>query len=883
MTKKPAITPPITPMMRQYLEIKDSCQDAILFFRLGDFYEMFFDDAVEASKILEITLTTRNKNDANPIPLCGIPHHSASSYIAKLVESGRKVAICEQVEDPKEAKGVVKREIVRIITPGLVVDEATLGATESNYLAAVIKNDKCWGLAFLDLSTGDFRVTEIEAFAAGLSQPLMDELLKIEPRELLFADSFKEDVVFNELSSLLKASISSVEDHYFNNEEGTGVILEQFKLNSLDGLGCDGMSVGIGAAAAILKYVRDSQGGMAGHIDRLSPYHISSFMLIDSATKRNLELTSTMLEDNKKGSLFHALDFTETAMGGRRLKEWINYPLQDINEINARLDALSDFKQSQSLRREISEALAGVYDLERLNARVSLGRANPRDLLALRNSLLKLPLLRAALKDLPSLLIVDLHDGVDDIPELEKLISLAIEDEAPYTLKDGGVIKDGYNNELDELRTISREGKGYLARLEVKEKERTGISSLKIRYNKIFGYYIEVTKSKLDSVPDDYIRKQTLTNAERFITPELKEYEAKILGADDRISGLEQEIFVSIRSQAAVFTARLRDTAIVIASLDALVSLSEAADRYGYVRPEMDDSDKLIITEGRHPVVERLHPDEPFVPNDTALDCDKQRVIIITGPNMAGKSTYIRQVALIALMAHVGSFVPAEAARIGLVDRIFTRVGASDNLAKGQSTFMVEMNETANILNNASQRSLIILDEIGRGTSTFDGVSIAWAVAEYIHDAPGLGARTLFATHYHELTELSLTKEGVKNYNVAVREWNGSIIFLRKIIEGGASRSYGIEVARLAGLPPEVIKRSLEILANLEKGELDDEGMPKISLPKKAGESEHKGGQMSLFMHPAEHLLEEIRSIDISGMTPLDALNRLSRLKEEFK
>lgn len=868
-------------MMRQYLEIKDSCPDAILFFRLGDFYEMFFDDAIEASKILEITLTTRNKNDPNPVPLCGIPHHSASSYIAKLVESGRKVAICEQVEDPKEAIGVVKRAIVRIVTPGLVVDEASLGATQSNYLAAVIKDDKCWGLAFLDLSTGDFRVTEIEALAAGLSQALMDELLKIEPRELLFADSFKDDTLFNELSSLLNASISSVEDHYFNTEEGVSVILDQFKLNSLDGLGCDGMSVGIGAAAAILKYVKDSQGGMAGHIDRLSPYHISSFMLIDSATKRNLELTSTMLEDNKKGSLFHALDFTETAMGGRKLKEWINYPLQDINKINGRLDAISDLTQRQSLRREISEALAGVYDLERLNARVSLGRANPRDLLALRNSLYKLPLLKAALKDLPSVLITNLHDGVDDIPELEKLISLALEDEAPLTLKDGGVIKDGYNSELDELRTISREGKGYLARLEAREKERSGISSLKIRFNKVFGYYIEITKSKLDEVPDDYIRKQTLSNAERFITPELKEYESKILGADDRISGLEQEIFVSIRSQASAFTGRLRDTSIAIASLDALVSLSEAADRYGYVRPEMDDSDKLLITEGRHPVVERLHPDEPFVPNDTALDCDKERVIIITGPNMAGKSTYIRQVALIALMAHVGSFVPAEAARIGLVDRIFTRVGASDNLAKGQSTFMVEMTETANILNNASRRSLIILDEIGRGTSTFDGVSIAWAVAEYIHDAPNLGARTLFATHYHELTELSLTKEGVKNYNVAVREWNGSIIFLRKIIEGGASRSYGIEVARLAGLPPEVIKRSLEILSNLEKGEFDDEGMPKIALPKNTSQPAQKSGQMSLFMHPAEHLLEELRSIDISAMTPLDALNRLSRLKEE--
>lgn len=872
-------------MMRQYLDIKDKHQDSILFFRLGDFYEMFFEDAVEASKILEITLTTRNKNDANPVPLCGIPHHSASGYIAKLIESGRKVAICDQVEDPKTAKGVVKREVTRVVTPGLVVDESNLKSRESNYLAAITKEGNIWGLSYLDLSTGDFRVTELDHKDKTHVELLLDELLKINAKEIVVDEKWKDDDQLKETLDLLSASVSWSDGASFDFDDCKGAILEQFRLNSLDGIGCVDMSAGVCAAGAILAYLKETQGGSAGHIDRLKPYRTSNFMLIDSATHRNLELTSTMIDDKKKGSLFHTLDFTETAMGGRKLREWINYPLQNIEEINARLDAISDLKDLNSIRSELVEALSGVYDLERLNGRVSVGRANPRDLTALGSSIAKLPALKTTVSEIPAALLQDLASKIDPMPELEALITGAIVDEPPVSLKDGGIIREGFNAELDELRTISREGKGYLARLEAKEKERTGISSLKIRYNKVFGYYLEVTKTNLHLVPEDYIRKQTLSNAERYITPELKEYETKILGADEKIVAMESDLFADLRDEAATYSARLRDTSEALAVLDVLLSLAQAADRYSYCRPVVNDSEKLSITEGRHPVVEKLNPDESFVPNDTHMDCEESQLIIITGPNMAGKSTYIRQVALLTLMAHMGSFIPAESAEVGLVDRIFTRVGASDNLARGQSTFMVEMNESANILNNATRRSLIILDEIGRGTSTFDGVSIAWAVAEYIHDSPQLGARTLFATHYHELTELSLTLKRVKNYNVAVREWNDRIIFLRKIVEGGASRSYGIEVARLAGLPSDVIKRSLEILSNLESGELDDAGMPKIAIPKKQKTSAAKvdNRQMSLFMHPADLLLEELRKIDISSMTPLDALNRLSRLKEDFK
>lgn len=872
-------------MMRQYLDIKEKHQDSILFFRLGDFYEMFFDDAVEASKILEITLTTRNKNDENPVPLCGIPHHSASGYIAKLIESGKKVAICDQVEDPKTAKGVVKREVTRVVTPGLVVDESNLKSRESNYLAAIAKEGEKWGLSYLDLSTGDFRVTELDGSENAQGVSLNDELLKIDAKEIIVSEVGKEDSLLQETLTLLGASTSWMDAFYFNFEDCRDAILEQFRLNSLDGIGCVDMSAGICAAGAILAYLKETQGGSAGHIDRLKPYSTSSYLLIDSATHRNLELTSTMMDDKKKGSLFHTLDITETAMGGRKLKEWINYPLQDINEINGRLDAISDLKELASIRNELKEALSGVYDLERLNGRVSVGRANPRDLTALGASISKLPALKAILEEIPAALVHELLSKIDTMPGLKELIEKAIVEEPPVSLKDGGIIREGFNAELDELRSISKEGKGYLARLEAKEKERTGISSLKIRYNKVFGYYLEITKTNLHLVPEDYIRKQTLSNAERFITPELKEYETKILGADEKIVAMEHDLFVAAREEAAGYSARLRDTSEALAVIDALLSLAHAADRYDYCRPVVNDSQKLSIVDGRHPVVEMLNPDEAFVPNDTLMDCKEDQLIIITGPNMAGKSTYIRQVALLTLMAHMGSFIPAGSAEIGLVDRIFTRVGASDNLARGQSTFMVEMNESANILNNATRRSLIILDEIGRGTSTFDGVSIAWAVAEYIHDSPRLGARTLFATHYHELTELSLTMKRVKNYNVAVREWNDRIIFLRKIVEGGASRSYGIEVARLAGLPSEVIKRSLEILGNLESGELDEAGMPKIALPKKQKKSAAhlENRQMNLFIHPADHLLEEIRKMDISNMTPLDALNRLSRLKEEYK
>ena len=872
-------------MMRQYLDIKEKHQDSILFFRLGDFYEMFFDDAVEASKILEITLTTRNKNDSNPVPLCGIPHHSASGYIAKLIESGKKVAICDQVEDPKTAKGVVKREVTRVVTPGLVVDESNLKSRESNYLAAIAKEDGQWGLSYLDLSTGDFRVTELVERENKGGDLLADELLKIGAKEIVIDETLKEDPHLSETLALLGASLSWKDEFSFDFDDCKSAILEQFRLNSLDGIGCVDMKAGICAAGAVLAYLKETQGGSAGHIDRLKPYSTSSYLLIDSATHRNLELTSTMIDEKKKGSLFHTLDFTETAMGGRKLREWINYPLQDIGEINDRLDAIADLKEMSSIRNELKEALNGVYDLERLNGRVSVGRANPRDMAALGASIARLPGLKSILADIPAALIQGLSSKIDTMAGLEDLISRAIVDEPPISLKEGGIIREGFCAELDELRNISREGKGYLARLEAKEKERTGISSLKIRYNKVFGYYLEVTKTNLHLVPEDYIRKQTLSNAERFITPELKEYETKILGADEKIGAMEHDLFVDLREEGATYSARMRDTSEALAAVDVLLSLAQAADRYSYCRPLVNDSEKLSISHGRHPVVEMLNPDEAFVPNDTDMDCDESQLIIITGPNMAGKSTYIRQVALITLMAHMGSFIPAESAEIGLTDRIFTRVGASDNLARGQSTFMVEMNESANILNNATKRSLIILDEIGRGTSTFDGVSIAWAVAEHIHDSPGLGSRTLFATHYHELTELSLTLKRVKNYNVAVREWNDRIIFLRKIVEGGASRSYGIEVARLAGLPSEVIKRSLEILGNLESGEFDEAGMPKIAIPKKqkksAAGADNK--QMSLFVHPADHLLEEIRKMDIAGMTPLDALNRLSRLKEEFK
>jgi len=712
----------------------------------------------------------------------------------------------------------------------------------------------------------------------------MDELLKIEPKELLMPEKIKEVFQLQGGAVTLSCPVTFQEDSVFDFEDSKRVVLNHFNLKALDGIGCADMTAGIAAAAAILTYLGETMSGYAGHIDRLKPYSTASYMQIDSATKRNLELLAGIMGDSGKTTLYGILGLTDTAMGARRLKEWINYPLQDIDEINRRLDSVSELKERPSLRRDLKEVLKGIYDLERLNGRIALGRGNPRDLIALGNSLRNIPLLGSYLDNFTSPLIRDLCSKMDCIPELEELIFSAIEDEPPVNITDGGIIKRGYHSELDELRDISLNGKRALAALEAGEKERTGISSLKVRYNKVFGYYIEVTRANLSLVPDDYVRKQTLTNAERFITQELKEYESKILGAEERISNLEYSLFVKIREEAAGYSARLKKTAELIASLDALVSLSEAADRYNYARPKVNDSEKIEIIDGRHPVVERLSQSEPFVPNDTMLDCYESQIAIITGPNMAGKSTYIRQVALIALMAHMGSFVPADSAEIGLVDRIFTRVGASDNLAKGQSTFMVEMNETANILNNATRKSLIVLDEIGRGTSTFDGVSIAWSVAEHIHDCKSLGARTLFATHYHELTELSLTKERVKNYNVAIKEWNGSIIFLRKIVPGGASRSYGIEVAKLAGLPAGVIKRAFEVLANLEGDELDCLGMPRLAFHKSSSEAAKvpDSMQMSLFMHPAEHIFEEIRNMDISNMPPIEALNRLNRFKEEI-
>ncbi len=869
-------------MMRQYLDIKEKYQDAILFFRLGDFYEMFFEDAVEASKILGITLTTRNKNDSNPIPLCGIPYHAAPGYLSKLIAEGKKVAICDQVEDPKEAKGVVKREVTRVVTPGLLVDEGNLNSKETNYLAALSLSNSFFGLAYVDISTGDFRAMQLPAEEACSLDTLKDELLRIEPKELVYSPLLLEKVSSFEEILTFFFSTTQLDKEYWLHDEGRERIKKQFNVTSLEGLGCEEMEAAISAAGAILRYLEETQGCGSGHIDRLKPYSIDSFMLIDSATKNNLELTVSLQGGDKKGTLYHILDSAETAMGSRCLKEWISYPLQDITKINGRLDAVSAFFDRPGERKEMKELLGRIYDIERLNGRVSLGRATPRDLISLRNSIKELPLIKGGLDPFDAPFLRDISDKIDPVPELEALISEAIEDEPPINIKEGGIIREGHNAELDELREISREGKGYLAKMEAREKERTGISSLKVRFNRVFGYYIEVTKTNLHLVPDDYLRKQTLATAERFITPELKEYEAKILGADERIREMEYELFTEIREATATYSQKLKETATSIASLDSLVSLADVADRYGYCRPQVDSSELINIEGGRHPVVERLNPDEPFVPNDTSLDSEDEQLMIITGPNMAGKSTYIRQVALIALMAHMGSFVPATSARIGLVDRIFTRVGASDNLAKGQSTFMVEMTETANILNNATEKSLIILDEIGRGTSTFDGVSIAWAVAEHVHDISEKGVRALFATHYHELTELAITKERVANYNVAVKEWNDSIIFLRKIIKGSASRSYGIEVGRLAGLPGEVVARAREILSNLETGEFVEEGMPRLALHRASvDKSEDKKKQMSLFMPASEHVMEEIRSIDLTNMTPLEALNLLGRFKEE--
>ncbi len=863
-------------MMRQYLEIKAEYPDAILFFRLGDFYEMFLEDAVIAAKILDITLTSRNKNsDGTDVPMCGIPYHSAAPYLAKLVDAGQKVAICEQVEDPKTVKGIVKRQVVRVVTPGLVLDGDTLSPKENNYLLSLFSlSGDVWGLSTLDITTGEFRVTELQG-----REPLLAEIVCINAREILLSDELREHPLLHSLAPVFEGvALSYLADWVYDPDYAKRLFTGQFGVQSPDALGCGGLKEGFLAACAILHYLQDTQKSAVGHITGITPYTNTEFLVLDESTRRNLELTTTLFENRKKGSLLGLLDRTATAMGGRKLKHWINYPLVSVEKINERLDGVAEIQKDPGQRNEIRSLLGGVHDLERLNGRISLASAGAKDLVALKESLLRLPVLLAVLDKCMSELLLQIRRDTDPLQDVVDLIARGIVENPPFLLRDGGIIADGYNPELDELRAVSREGKSFIARLEAQEKSRTGISSLKIRYNKVFGYYIEVTKSNLAAIPENYVRKQTLANAERYITEELKEYEDKVLNAEERISGLEYALFQEIRESVAAQGERIARTADQLATLDVVAALADLAHEQDYCRPEVNDGDTIEILEGRHPVVEASSLSERFVPNDVLLDTSENQLIIITGPNMAGKSTFMRQVALITHMAQIGSFVPAGKATIGIVDRIFTRVGASDNLARGQSTFMVEMMEAAHILRSATSRSLIILDEIGRGTSTFDGVSIAWAVAEYLHDTESCAAKTLFATHYHELTELAVTRKRIKNYNIAVREWNDQIIFLRKIVEGSTSHSYGIQVARLAGLPHEVIERAKEILINLEKGEYVEGGVPRIARGKRQAVPV-ASPQLPLFAEQEDALRQKLDGIAISSLTPLEALNILDQLK----
>jgi len=862
--------------MRQYLEIKEAHRDCIIFFRMGDFYEMFFEDAVVASKVLEITLTSRNKGRENAIPLCGVPWHAASSYISKLIENGYKVAVCEQMEDPKNVKGIVKREVVRIVTPGLVVDSDNLSAKENNFLAGISAIDGAFGLAFVDISTGEFRVTE-----SGDKEAFLDEIAGLDLKEMVICEELKERELMGAFALRTgDCSINYLPSDYFSVDGASGLIEEFFsEKREVDFNGHPAMT---GAAGAVLRYVKETQKDRLNHINDVLWYDIKNYLVLDDTAKKNLELFSTIQGGRKRGSLFHVLDETTTAMGGRKLRWWLNYPLVDPDKIRTRLAAVSEIKDNHLLRENLRSSLAGIYDLERLGSRVSMGVANGRDLLALGRSLRLIPATKEAISVLESSLISAILNELDDMPDVADLIGRAIVDDPPVTIRDGYVIKKGYDDELDKLISLGTDGKKWIAAMEDRERKKTGIGSLKVGFNNVFGYYIEVTRAKGDMVPDDYVRKQTLVNAERYINQELKEYEILVLGAEERRKKREYELFIEIRERIACEIRRIQRTAARLADLDAVASLAEVAEMYNYCCPRVNDENLIDIKGGRHPVVERMNPDGGFVSNGTLLDRKGNRFLVITGPNMAGKSTYIRQTAVIVLMAQMGSFVPADEAEIGIVDRIFTRVGAGDSLSGGQSTFMVEMTEVASILENASSRSLILLDEVGRGTSTFDGLSIAWAVAEYIHDLDKLGARTLFATHYHELTDLARTMDGVRNLSVAVKEWGDRVIFLRTIVEGGTNRSYGIEVARLAGVPEDVISRAREVLRNLEKGELDEIGMPRIA----RGKASRKGGnagQLDLFSGEKSRLINELKELDVLNMTPMEALGRIIEWQKKIR
>ena len=871
----------LTPMMEQYFEIKNKYKDCILFYRLGDFYEMFYDDALVASKELEITLTGKNCGQEERAPMCGVPFHSCEPYISKLVERGYRVAICEQVEDPKAAKGIVKRDVIRVVTPGTNTLSQSLDESRNNYIMSVFCENDSFGVAVCDLSTGEFRTTQVEHQDA-----LFDEMNKFEPSEIICNDAFCIcGMDFDFIREKIGAVITPVESYFFEMDHCEKMIREQYHLINLEGIGLADYPFGVIASGGLLQYLHETQKTSLSHLMELIPYSTQNYMVLDSSTRRNLELCETLREKSKKGSLLWVLDKTKTAMGARMLRKMVEQPLIHKKSIMDRLDAVEMLKENVMAREELREYMNSIYDLERLTMKISYRSANPRDLISFKTSIQYLPYIKAILEQFSKGLLAKMAEDLDPLEDLYELLDQSIEEDPPIPIKEGGIIKDGFSEEVDHLKKAKTEGKSWLAELEEREREKTGIKNLRVRFNKVFGYYIEVTNSYKDLVPDYYIRRQTLANAERYITEELEELARTILGAEDKLCALEYELYVDIREKLAAQMDRIQKTAHVIAWVDAFASLALTAEQNGYVRPTINQKGTIDIKEGRHPVVEKMMRGDLFVSNDTLLDHKKNRVNIITGPNMAGKSTYMRQTALIVLMAQIGSFVPAKSASIGLVDRIFTRVGASDDLASGQSTFMVEMSEVANILRNATKDSLLILDEIGRGTSTFDGLSIAWAVVEYISGSALSGAKTLFATHYHELTELEGKLPGVNNYCIAVQEKGDNIIFLRKIIKGSADKSYGIQVAKLAGVPDPVIERAKEIAQELEQSDITSNTK---NLRRKK-ETEEEPVQLSLFdtmgIMPVEMkespVEAELKQADLGNMTPIQALNYLYELQKK--
>ena len=873
-----------TPMMQHYLKTHEEYKDCILFYRLGDFYEMFFDDAKVVSKELELTLTGKSCGAEERAPMCGIPYHAAETYLTRLVKKGYKVAICEQVEDPKLAKGMVKREVTRVVTPGTTLNAQALDETKNNYIMCIAYIGDHYGISSADITTGDYYVTEVDS-----ERKLLDEVNKYQPTEIICNEAFYiSGIDIDDMKNRMGIVIYSLDAWYFSDETAQMTLKDHFKVRDLEGLGLADYDSGVVAAGALLKYLYETQKTTLSNLVAIHPYTTGKFMIIDSSTRRNLELVETLREKQKRGSLLWVLDKTRTAMGARTLRSFVEQPLIERTEIEERYDAIDEFNTNAITREEIREYLNPVYDLERLITRVTYQTANPRDLIAFRNSIHMLPPIKTLMSDFQSPLLKRLYEQLDTLDELYELIERSIAEEPPLTLHDGGILKEGYNEEVDRLRKAKTDGKSWLADLEAKEREKTGIKNLKIKYNKVFGYYLEVTNSFKDLVPDYFTRKQTLANAERFITPELKELEDVILGAEDKLIVLEYELFREVRQKVADEVVRIQKTAKAVAQIDVFASLATVAEQNNYCRPKLNEKGLIDIKDGRHPVVERMIQNEMFVANDTYLDNGSNRVSIITGPNMAGKSTYMRQSALIVLMAQIGSFVPAKSAKIGIVDRIFTRVGASDDLASGQSTFMVEMSEVANILRNATSNSLLILDEIGRGTSTFDGLSIAWAVVEHISNPRLLGAKTLFATHYHELTELEGKLNSVNNYCIAVKEKGDDIVFLRKIVKGGADKSYGIQVAKLAGVPDNVIERAKEIVEELSNNDITEivqnisaEGGSKRSKPNL---DEVDLEQISLLdTMDNDTILNELKELDLGQMTPIEAMNKLYELQNKVK